>query len=174
MPLCRWHFQVHFLEWKCIDINQYFTEFYSQGSNQQYSSIGPDNGLVPTRQQTIMWTNDHHSTSVFDYIDVFVFLWQCYSPEEFLWTSHDYWEYSLCIYNILLTGLLIKPLCVMGLLLTLLQVMACCLTATNHYLNQCWVINTTENEIFRLSFTWCKEQSPTFFWCYIQQLGYSF
>ena len=27
-------------------------------SNQQYSSIGSDNGLVPTRRQAIIWTND--------------------------------------------------------------------------------------------------------------------
>ena len=34
------------------------TEFCSEGSNQHYSSIGSDNGLVPARQQAIMWTND--------------------------------------------------------------------------------------------------------------------
>ena len=39
---------------------------------QQYSSIGSDNGLVPTRPQAIIWTNDgyitdavmHHSASM--------------------------------------------------------------------------------------------------------------
>ena len=28
------------------------------GSSKQYSSIGSDNGLVPTRRQAIIWTND--------------------------------------------------------------------------------------------------------------------
>ena len=28
-----------------------------QGSNQQYSSTGLDNGLAPTRRQAIIWTN---------------------------------------------------------------------------------------------------------------------
>ena len=30
----------------------------SWGSNQQYSNIGSDNGLAPTRRQAIVWTND--------------------------------------------------------------------------------------------------------------------
>ena len=34
------------------------TEVYSYGSNEQYSSIGSDNGLAPTRRQAIIWTND--------------------------------------------------------------------------------------------------------------------
>ena len=28
------------------------------GSNKQYSSIGSDNGLAPTRRQAIIWNND--------------------------------------------------------------------------------------------------------------------
>ena len=35
-----------------------FTEFCSQGSNQQYSNISSDNGLAQTRRQAIIWTND--------------------------------------------------------------------------------------------------------------------
>ena len=35
-----------------------FTEVGSQGSNWQYSIIGLDNGLAPTRRQAIIWTND--------------------------------------------------------------------------------------------------------------------
>ena len=35
-----------------------------QGSNQQYSSIGSDNGLVPTRRQAIIWTNYGFFTDV--------------------------------------------------------------------------------------------------------------
>ena len=35
-----------------------FTEIYSQESNQQYFSIGLDNGLAPARRQASIWTND--------------------------------------------------------------------------------------------------------------------
>ena len=34
------------------------TEVCSHVSNQQYSSIGSDNGFALTRWQTIIWTND--------------------------------------------------------------------------------------------------------------------
>ena len=33
-------------------------KFVRRGSNQQYSSIGSDNGLAPARRQAIIWTND--------------------------------------------------------------------------------------------------------------------
>ena len=32
--------------------------FFNEGSNQQYSIIGSDNGLAPTRRQAIIWAND--------------------------------------------------------------------------------------------------------------------
>ena len=35
-----------------------FTEVCYQGSNKQYSSIGSDNDLSPTRRQAIIETND--------------------------------------------------------------------------------------------------------------------
>ena len=41
-----------------MNIDKDFIEVCSQWSNQQYSSIGSDNGFVPTRQQAIIWTND--------------------------------------------------------------------------------------------------------------------
>ena len=55
----------------CILIKN-FIEICSPGCNQQYSSIGSDNGLVPVRWQAIIWTNDgkftdsylHHSASM--------------------------------------------------------------------------------------------------------------
>ena len=50
------NFQKDFLEWKSINFD--FTEVCSQGSNQYYSSIGSDNCLTPTSEQTIIWTND--------------------------------------------------------------------------------------------------------------------
>ena len=51
-------FQVHFLDWKRLNSKQNFTEVCSYGSNQQYSIIGLDNGLAPSRRQAIIWTND--------------------------------------------------------------------------------------------------------------------
>ena len=35
------------------------------GSNEQYSSIGSDNGLAPTRQQAIIWANDGYFTDTY-------------------------------------------------------------------------------------------------------------
>ena len=56
-PFSRQHFQMHFLEWKYVNFYWDFTEVCSQGSIQQYSSIGSDNGFAPTRRQAIIWTN---------------------------------------------------------------------------------------------------------------------
>ena len=49
---------MHFLEWKLLYFDENFIEISSLGSNQQYSIIGSDNGLVQVRQQAITWTND--------------------------------------------------------------------------------------------------------------------
>ena len=49
---------MHLLEWKCTNLDLNFTEVCSQWSNQQYSSIGSDDGLAPAMQQVIIWTND--------------------------------------------------------------------------------------------------------------------
>ena len=48
---------------KCIFNEMYkfrsrFHWIFFQGSNQQYSSIGSDDGLAPDRRQAIIWTND--------------------------------------------------------------------------------------------------------------------
>ena len=43
---------------KNIDFHWYFTEVYSQRSHWQYTNVGSDNGLAPTRRQAIIWTND--------------------------------------------------------------------------------------------------------------------
>ena len=61
-PFRRKHFQMHFLEWKCLNLDQNFTDVSSYGSNYQYSGIGSDGGLSPTRRQAIIWTNDGSST----------------------------------------------------------------------------------------------------------------
>ena len=47
-----------FLEWTCLHFDWNFTEVCSQGSIEQYASIGSDNGLAPNRRQAIIWTND--------------------------------------------------------------------------------------------------------------------
>ena len=57
---------------KMYEFRLKFYKFCSQGSNEQYSSIGSDNGLAPARRQAIIWTNDglftdaymRHSASV--------------------------------------------------------------------------------------------------------------
>ena len=52
-PISWRHFQMHFPELKYINFDEDFTDFKvcSQGSNEQYSSIGSDNGLAPNRRQ---------------------------------------------------------------------------------------------------------------------------
>ena len=40
-----------------MNIDRNFIEVRSFGSNKQYSSIGSGNGLAPTKQQAIIWTN---------------------------------------------------------------------------------------------------------------------
>ena len=36
--------------------------------NWQYSSIGSDNGLAPTRRHAIFWTNDGKFTNAYKYL----------------------------------------------------------------------------------------------------------
>ena len=50
---------------KCIFLNEdvwianeISLKFVPKGPNWQYSSIGLDNGLAPSRRQAIIWTND--------------------------------------------------------------------------------------------------------------------
>ena len=64
-PFRRRHFQVRFVEWKCLISDQNFTEVCSYRSNQQYSSTGSDNGLAPTRRQAIVWSNDGYITDAY-------------------------------------------------------------------------------------------------------------
>ena len=56
-PFCKRHFQMHFLERKCLNSDWNFSEVCSRGSNWQFSSIGSVNGLVTSRRQAIIWTN---------------------------------------------------------------------------------------------------------------------
>ena len=54
----RRHFEMGFLEWKYMNFDQNFIEICSYGPNLQYSIIGSDNGLPPTKRQAIIWTID--------------------------------------------------------------------------------------------------------------------
>ena len=47
-----------FSQWKCMNIDQDFTEVCSLGSNWQDAIIGSDNGLAPNRRWAIICTND--------------------------------------------------------------------------------------------------------------------
>ena len=42
---------------KMFEFQLKFNWICSQGSNEQYSSNGSDNGLAPSRRQAIIWTN---------------------------------------------------------------------------------------------------------------------
>ena len=56
---------MHFLEWKCMNCDETFTEVCFWGSNKQYPIIGSDNRLAPTRWQAIIWTNDGSFTDAY-------------------------------------------------------------------------------------------------------------
>ena len=49
---------MRFLEWILFYFGSNFAEICSHWYNQQFSSIGSDNGLAPNRRQAIIWTND--------------------------------------------------------------------------------------------------------------------
>ena len=53
----RRHFQMYFLEWKCMKFYKNFTKVRSYVSNLQHPGIGSDNGLVSARWQANVWTN---------------------------------------------------------------------------------------------------------------------
>ena len=57
-PCSRRHFSNTFSWMKMYVFRLNFHAVCSQGSNEWYSSIGSDNGLSPTRRQTIIWTSD--------------------------------------------------------------------------------------------------------------------
>ena len=45
-----------------------FIQVCSYGSNQQYPTISWDYGLVPTRRQAIIWTNDGYMEIIDTYM----------------------------------------------------------------------------------------------------------
>ena len=54
---CRRHFQLHFIQWKCLNFKWNFIEICSLGYRWQFCSIVSDNGLAPNRRQAIIWSN---------------------------------------------------------------------------------------------------------------------
>ena len=48
---------MHFVEWKCFNSDQDFTEVYSEESNLKNAIIASDDGLAPNRLEAIIWTN---------------------------------------------------------------------------------------------------------------------
>ena len=55
----RRHFQMHYLEKKCLNCDSNFAETSSQESNWQLTFICSGNGLAPNRWQAITWNNDN-------------------------------------------------------------------------------------------------------------------
>ena len=58
------HFQMLFLEWKCLNFKYNLTEVCSYGSNWQHYSIGSDNGLASSRRQAIIWNKQWWPSSL--------------------------------------------------------------------------------------------------------------
>ena len=57
-PFGTQHFQTNFLVWKLLYFDSNLTENYSQKSSYERPNTGLDNGLVQSRCQAIIWTND--------------------------------------------------------------------------------------------------------------------
>ena len=56
---------MHFVERKCMNLDNNFAEVSSQSSNYQYSTMGSDDGLAPTRRQANIWINDGYITEAY-------------------------------------------------------------------------------------------------------------
>ena len=56
---------MHFLEWKGRNFDYNVTWIYSERSNEQYCSIGSDNGLAPAWRQVIIWNNGGYITDAY-------------------------------------------------------------------------------------------------------------
>ena len=82
---------MHFLErkWIYVYFAQDLMDVCSEGSNEQYFSIGSDNILAPTRRQAIIWTN---------YV---LFFWLIYAPlglnDLFSWECIQYVSFGKLI-----------------------------------------------------------------------------
>ena len=48
-PFSRRYFEMDFLEWSCMHLDLFFIKICSQGSNDQYSSVGSENGLATSQ-----------------------------------------------------------------------------------------------------------------------------
>ena len=54
----RWHFQIHFLEWKCMNFGWNFVESLFLMVHLKICQHWFRNGLKPTRRQAIIWTDN--------------------------------------------------------------------------------------------------------------------
>ena len=52
-PFRRWHFHVHFLQWKLLYLIKFSLKCVRKGPIDNKSSIGSDNGLVPIRRKPL-------------------------------------------------------------------------------------------------------------------------
>ena len=57
LPSCRWHFEMHIPEKKCLLFYSNCSEVCSWGSNWHKVSTSSGNGLVPNRRQPVTLTN---------------------------------------------------------------------------------------------------------------------
>ena len=120
------------LMWNCMNFDWNFTEVCSQESNLQYSSISSDNGLMPNRQQAIIWTNEGSG------------LWCIYTSlglNELKFHSLPRYEIvtyaSTSLYIHFIDSLLPSDaICKDKSGSALGQVMACCLAAPSHHMIQ--------------------------------------
>ena len=58
LPIWQTTLQIQIRQRKYFTFDKGYTEVCFIGSNKQYYSIGSCNGLVPTRGQAIIWSND--------------------------------------------------------------------------------------------------------------------
>ena len=70
-------------EWKCINFYIDFTQICFYGYNQQYYSTGADNGLVPSRRQATIWTNDGQFTDAYMCHSLLLYLLIFYQKQRF-------------------------------------------------------------------------------------------
>ena len=72
----RQHFPINFLDENCWILIQISLKICFQGSSWQQGSFDSDNGLMPNRQQTIIWANAGL---------IYWWIHTLFGPDEFRW-----------------------------------------------------------------------------------------
>ena len=54
-PFCRRHIQMHFVEYKILCFDSYFTELYLQNANRQYVTIDFGDRVTPMSRHVTIW-----------------------------------------------------------------------------------------------------------------------